>query len=485
MEGPSREEGLQDEEDEEHDERDAVEEVRIIRGERPSNEGTETMTRTQHRTALWLIVAVAWMMSPIATARGDEFNDERLREGQEDYSAKRYAEAIDQFRIAAFGSLDKPVVLSECLVRLSLAQAGAGSASDVSATLDRFLEVERRFQVFAKATLQPETRTAFKTLLLAREPQSTILAVPSLAGLIETEAQKIAKLPPEQRKRALEAAAKREPQNVAWPIAVARLAFEQGDPKEAERWAGKALAIQAGNADALALRGQARSARGQCSDALADFAAMPPEELGQRPELYADRFVCLVQVRNWEEASAIAGRVPAASASRPDVTAARARLSAENSRRAAAVPEKGPASAPKSAPAADVAKSAEAPKPDAARSRAVLADSRRMIMTGKAGDAEIVLEQAVRADPANRDLRLALLEAACLTRSYPTGAAQVPLVRPFSDSEGPSIFYAAVVLYETGKAEEARAYMQQAAGKVTGPLVDEYEKKIVGEAASR
>ena len=91
-------------------------------------------------------------------------------------------------------------------MRLALAQAAADKTADTRVTLDRFVEVERRFPSFAQANLQPEVRSAFKTLLLARIPQATILGVPSLSGLIETEEQKIAKLPPAERRKALEAA---------------------------------------------------------------------------------------------------------------------------------------------------------------------------------------------------------------------------------------------------------------------------------------
>jgi len=115
-----------------------------------------------------------------------------------------------------------------------------------------------------------------------------------------------------------------------------------------------------------------------------------------------------------------------------------------------------------------------------ARSEAALAESRRLVLSGKAGDAERILTDAVKADPSNRDLRLALLEAACLTRSYKTGLAQIAALEPFGEVEAPSMFYAAVVLYDSGHPKEARTYLELSAKKVSGPLVDEYSKKILG-----
>ena len=94
--------------------------------------------------------------------------------------------------------------------------------------------------------------------------------------------------------------------------------------------------------------------------------------------------------------------------------------------------------------------------------------------SGKSAEAERILSVALKADPGNRDLRLELLEAACLNRSYQNAVAQVPLVKPIADTEAPSLFYAAVALYETGKTEEARVYLQRAMPKVSGVLVDEY-----------
>jgi protein involved in temperature-dependent protein secretion len=103
-----------------------------------------------------------------------------------------------------------------------------------------------------------------------------------------------------------------------------------------------------------------------------------------------------------------------------------------------------------------------------------------LITSGKSAEAVRLLNDALRADPGNRDLRLALLEAGCLSRSYGVAAAQLPLVTPFSDTEAAPMFYAAVVLYETGRDNEARTYLEKAGPRVSGPLVDEYSRKILG-----
>jgi tetratricopeptide (TPR) repeat protein len=274
----------------------------------------------------------------------EDFNEVRLQAGIDAYRQQRYLEAIDQFRVAAFGLLDQPAALSEALVRLSLAQAAAGKNEDVAQTLNRFLEVERRFGVYGKAKLDPGTRSDFRALLVRSVPAATLNAIPTLSALLQAE-----------------------------------------DPKAADR--------------------QQRSAK------------------TPSPEVIATANTQVTGVRT----------------------------------------------TPPPAPSAAAG----------SHSQNVLAESRRLVSAGKADEAQKALTEAIKTDPSNRDLRLALLEAACLSRAYAQGAAQLPAVMPFREGEAASMFYAAVVLYETGKQDEAREYMKNAAAKVSGPLVDEYSKKIL------
>ena len=449
-----------------------------------------------HASILLAVLAAAPASARPASPE-DTFNQERLKAGQSLYLSKQYLEAIPQFHVAAFGYLNRPPALSECLVWLALAQNNAGRAGDSDATIGRFLEVERRFPSYPAAGLPPEIRTEFKALLTRRVAEATLLSMPSLAGTVETREQKYAKLPPSERKKALEAQAKAEPGSARWPVALAVVAFEENDPKGAERWATQALSIDAGNPDAIAVRARARESHGDYVGALADLRALPPADFEKRPDLYAVRFVCLVGTGDWTSAEDAAKRVPDTLATRADVADARRKLSAEQQRRASQAPAAAAASAPKPSTHAPARSSNAAPAPPpvgatpaakpasaaevTAHSEAALTESRKLVVSGKAAEAEQVLNDAIKLDPANRDLRLALLEAACLTRSYKIGMAQITAVEPFGDVEAPSMFYAAVVLYETGHPKEARSYMERSAQKVSGPLVDEYSKKILGQ----
>jgi tetratricopeptide (TPR) repeat protein len=433
-----------------------------------------------------------------------DFNDARLQSGRAMYDLQRYLEAIDQFRVAAFGYLDRPPQLSEALARLVLAQNAAGRTDDARASILRYLDLQRRFPSYPPR-LEPEKQEEFRAILLKQVPENTLAGIPALSGLVETEEQKVAKLSPSQRRSVLEGSARRDPQNVAWPIALARDDMQKSDYKGAEKWAQKALAIDGTNPDARILSARARILRGELSQGCSDLSAVPAAWFEQRPELYADVFVCHVEMNDPAGAEAAAAMIPSNLASRPDVVRAQQKLRTQTTpKQAATTSTASPAApsassstiaatashAPRSAasPAAQSTSAqrppAPAPTPDAAasaaRSREILVQSRRLVVAGRAVDAQQLLSGALQTDPGNRELRLALLEAACLSRAYNEAAYQVPLVSPFGENEAPSMFYAAVVLYETGKTDEARGLMKRAVPRVSGPLVDEYSRKILG-----
>jgi tetratricopeptide (TPR) repeat protein len=294
------------------------------------------------------LIAGVLSSAGVRAAAADDFDQERLREGRMAFQQKRFDEAINQFRVAAFGSLDDPAVLTECLARLALAQSAAGKTAETDETLNRFVEVERRFGGFAKANLEPDVRAEFQALLKKRIAPATLAGISSLGAAPEGPAQSAARSAP----------------------------------------------------------------------------AAPPKASAPKPS---------------------------------------------------APPPSTPEAVRAPAPA-----EATGPTP-ADRSRQALSDSRRLINASRAGEAERILSQALSSDPGNRDLHLSLLEASCLNRSYATSIAQLPSVTPFGEGESVSMFYAAVALYEVGRVPEARDLMRRADSRVSGPLVDEYAKKIMGQ----
>ena len=186
--------------------------------------------------------------------------------------------------------------------------------------------MERRFAAFAKVPLDPAVAAEFQVLLRRRVAEATLLSYPGLAGLVETEEQRLAKLPPRERTKAYEAAMRREPRSPRWPVALARDAASRNDSKAVVDWTSKALELEPGNPEALALRAHARTSRGEWTLAWADLQALPSQDLDSRPDLAADRFVVLVELKQWAPARDAAARLSAADASRPDVARARQKL---------------------------------------------------------------------------------------------------------------------------------------------------------------
>jgi hypothetical protein len=117
-----------------------------------------------------------------AVSSGEDFYEIRLRIGQEAYREKRYVEAADNLRIAAFGFLQQPEKLSEALARLALAQSAAKRLEQADQTLIRFVLVERQFGVWPRAAVEEPVRAQFLELIGRRVSPETLRTLPSLAA---------------------------------------------------------------------------------------------------------------------------------------------------------------------------------------------------------------------------------------------------------------------------------------------------------------
>lgn len=106
----------------------------------------------------------------VPAAAGQDFSQARLREGKDAYRARRFLEAVDQLRIAAFGLLDRPPALCESLVYLALSQEASGRHVEAQATLRRLMEFERKLPSCADANLDPAARTEFESRFHSRLP---------------------------------------------------------------------------------------------------------------------------------------------------------------------------------------------------------------------------------------------------------------------------------------------------------------------------
>jgi tetratricopeptide (TPR) repeat protein len=141
------------------------------------------MRRTPALAAAVLLLAILLGGSRAARAV-DPFYLGLLRDGGHAYDRKDYAQAVHDLRLACFGMLDEPKPLTDCLVRLALAQDRAGDADGFRETFGRIVEVEERFSAYSQGDLAPELRAALEQRLPATIPPTTLAGVPAFRGLV-------------------------------------------------------------------------------------------------------------------------------------------------------------------------------------------------------------------------------------------------------------------------------------------------------------
>lgn len=448
---------------------------------------------------LRVFIAIAFV-SIASSARADDFYEQQLKSGKADAAAGRTLQAVDELRVAAFGFLDHPVLLSEALVRLALAHNTLGQSAQVKETLNRFLEVERDFSPYSSAALDNQTRQAFEALLIKSVARTEVTNVPSLARLFRSDAAKVSELSPEKRGPAYEQGFRRAPRDIEWPLAAAADASSRGLDEETIRWSKRALSIDGDNLNARAMLVHAYVRRGDCRAAASQFEKVSSVAMAAHPELVGDQLVCLVKASQWNAADSALLKLPQSERTRSDVSRAIDTLNAHLGRKSTPPPVTSPAPSASAAntttapatranpPAGQSSPAAPPPvsKPAPSASAAALAQAKTLVAAGKFAEASKVLVPASKADPDNREVRLALLEASSLSRDWRTASAQVTAAAPFKVGEEASMFYAATALYETGHLEEARRMLAPARPRLAStPLVDYYSKMILGTSRGR
>ena len=432
--------------------------------------------------------------APILAA--DDFYEQQLQAGKTDAQANQLSRAADELRIAAFGFMQQPALLQEALARLAVVQNGLSQPADLQKTIDRFISVEQRLGSYASVQLDAPTRSKFEDLLVKQVPRQTLQSIPTLARFANYELQKIAELPATQRIAAYQAKAQREPKNPQWPLALTKEAVARDNAADVIRWGSKVLELDPANREVRPLVAHAYAVRRECREALAGITVA---DLQQAPELYADQAACFAQMSRWKDAELALARVPEKLKNRPDVKLTAQSISRANdaarvedaARRTGAskpltsAPSQNRSTATATTTTATVsqASSAAAPPP---KSADAIDLSRKLVREGKFAEAVRQLRPAVQADADNRALHLALLEAAVLARDWRTAASQVPVVTPLSSGEELYMFYASVALYETGRRDEAKLFMEKARPRmVSSPMVDYYLRAVLGPQSAQ
>ena len=122
-----------------------------------------------HRCTRWMTAAGFLVIA--TAARASDFYEGQMRAGEQTLAAGHAAESIDALRVASFGLLEKPALLSECLAALAVAQTRARRPDEAVATLQRFRAVQALFPAQTSlSAASADVRAAFEAFARQRIP---------------------------------------------------------------------------------------------------------------------------------------------------------------------------------------------------------------------------------------------------------------------------------------------------------------------------
>lgn len=247
----------------------------------------------------------------------DPFYLSRLQEGIASAERGAYPEAVKSLRLACFGMLDEEPQLADCLVRLALAQASSGDREGFSQTFGRVVEGEELIGLYSKAGLAATLTTPFEAKVVEWIPRAALAtSAPVFQRLAKDQREsQLAAMPPKQRRERLAKLEKEEPEAPRWPLLLARLEKEQGEPRAALAAAERALRLDANLAEARCLRGWARAGTGRYADAAEDLASCR----GQDPAFAIAELRSRVELGQWAEAEALLAAMSAEQRTLPGV----------------------------------------------------------------------------------------------------------------------------------------------------------------------
>ena len=399
----------------------------------------------------------------LPAAADDDFYVQRLREARRFVEARDYREAIDSFRIAAFGMMNEPPRYEQALAGLVLAEESAGRPDQAKETLQRIVQVETRFPgSFDAAVLSPGDRKSVEQLLVGAISQDVLRGAGRFSRLVKSEEEKLAELPSAERHRAYERRAREKPDAGAWDLANARLFLEEGSARQAAKFAERALEAGPASDEARLLHARALAALSRWKEALAEFERVPAASRDPDGNARAEYGVCLYHVGKAEEARAALAGLPPEVAARPAVAAALKDLEAKAPRK----------NGTESEPVRAAAESAAAPS--------LVANAREALARHDLAAAETDLAAALKSEPGNRAARLLFGELQYLRSNWSAGAATFQKLEPFDPAEAKLEFYQAVCLYNIGRFAEARAALKRALpGISSSPTVEKYKHVIL------
>ncbi len=265
--------------------------------------------------ARWFRVFAALIFVPLMLADTgsaiDPFYDRLLRDGINAYERGDHAGAAQNLRLACFGLLEEPIVLTRGLIYLALAQAELGDEPEFNHTFTRILEIERRFQGFSQLELDGDLRQVFDEHLYRWIALDQLESTPAFADVARRkQTSQMLEMTAAERRPELERLVAAEPENPNWRLLLAELQLESGEFTAVIETTDAALAGNPGLGKALCLRGRAAAAMGSCDQALTDLESCP--EWVAPTTLAEARLRCLIQLRDWQSASLVLAEVPTA-----------------------------------------------------------------------------------------------------------------------------------------------------------------------------
>jgi tetratricopeptide (TPR) repeat protein len=454
-----------------------------------------------------------------AAGTPDPFYLGLLRDGRIAYDRADYGAAAKDLRLACFGLLDLPQPLTDCLVRLAVAQGAGNDAEGFRETFRRLAEVEDRFGAYSKAQLPPELRTLFEQKLVLLIPSATLETIPVWKPLLEHKAEvEIAALPAKERRRELEARLAREPRSLIWNLLAAELDLDEGRAEPAIARAEQAAATAPQDPRATCMRGLARAYGRHCPEALADLEPCP---LAAREVRYATALLgCRVELGAWRKAeeqvralppqlredkriAALAQQVaqhpgpagPATppSSAPPPATPPPAPASAPTRPVPTPIPDRKPA-APAAPPAtgpntANAANAANTPnpagRPFSLAEREAMERVRRLLAanspTKDLKEALRLAREVADAHPDAKEAQYLAGETAYRNSRWMDAVAFFRRAGEPGDDRPELLFYLAVALFEAGDPPAATAALKRSLPKLQKtPYVDSYVRRITG-----
>ncbi len=485
----------------------------------PTSSRPHALILTGLLAGCWLVAAPSTAQRPPAgEARGtattasqriDSFYLELYRQGTQGLGEGRFRRAAEDLRLACFGMLDEPVLLGECLVRLSVAQAAGDDKEAFAETFRRLATLEERFGAYRQADLSAADRATYESWLVRLIPETQLASVATFAPLaVEREAAKLRQLAPAKRRPQIASRLESDSRNPLWHVLLAELEEEVGNRDAASRSVENALALDPSLAAAHCLRGRLRAAAGSCAEALPELASCGESEtdpanaaatlgcqlsLGQLAEARALLAALSSEVREDKRVARLGRQLDArASPAAAETTAAStagdpplvdAPPAGGTPQAASAALTEAPRVSAEPVPATALAPPRSAPL--SAELRARIDELRRSLArTQHAGELAEPLQQArdlADANPTASEAQLLVAEIAYRASRFNEAAEYFRRGGDPGEGRPVLLFYMAVSFYEAGDLEEAATALRRCLPKLERTtFVEAYRAKILG-----